>query len=118
MSCPACAQGFKGMKSLVLSTLFNCLDMRGSNPLWPAVGYSGARPPHPDTLNLNMPTRARFQTALAGRRPLGCAPATPSRPKPKPAWTCAASTRSGRPSATQVRARHTPTPALGGSHTR
>lgn len=36
------------MKSLVLSTLFNCLDMRGSNPLWPAVGYSGARPPHPD----------------------------------------------------------------------
>lgn len=39
-----CAQGFKGMKSLVLSTLFNCLDMRGSNPLWPAVGYSGVHP--------------------------------------------------------------------------
>ena len=65
------------MKSLVLSTLFNCLDMRGSNPLWPAVGYSGARPPHPHAL------------------------------KPRPAWTCAASTRSGRPLATRVRPRHT-----------
>ena len=43
--CHACAQGFKGMKSLVLSTLFNCLDMRGSNPLWSAVGYAGAPPP-------------------------------------------------------------------------
>ena len=73
------------MKSLVLSTLFNCLSMRGSNPLWPAVGYSGARPPHPHALNLNLP---------------------------EPAWTCAAPTRSGQPSATRVRALHTLTPAL------
>jgi len=35
-------QGFKGLKSLVLSTLFNCLDLHGANPLWPALGYPGA----------------------------------------------------------------------------
>ncbi len=35
-------QGFKGIKSLVLSTLFNCLDLHGANPLWPALGYPGA----------------------------------------------------------------------------
>ena len=71
------------MKSLVLSTLFNCLDMRGSNPLWPAVGYSGARPPHPRALNLNLL---------------------------EPAWTCAAPTRSGRPSAALARALQTLAP--------
>ncbi|KAK9827599.1 hypothetical protein WJX81_002935 [Elliptochloris bilobata] len=44
---PLVRKGFKGLKSLVLSTLFNCLDMRGSNPLWPAIGYPGADPARP-----------------------------------------------------------------------
>lgn len=42
-----CRQGFKGLKSIVLSTLFNCLDMHGSNPLWPTIGYQGAPPRRP-----------------------------------------------------------------------
>lgn len=47
--CGLCRQGFKGLKSIVLSTLFNCLDMHGSNPLWPTIGYQGAPPRRPRT---------------------------------------------------------------------
>lgn len=33
------AQAFKGIKSLVVSTIFNGLPAKGDNPLWAGIGY-------------------------------------------------------------------------------
>lgn len=35
-------QAFKGIRSLITSTLFNATDSKGRNPLWPAIMYEGA----------------------------------------------------------------------------
>jgi len=34
-------QAFKGIKALVLNTLFNAVDAKGVNPLWPGILYEG-----------------------------------------------------------------------------
>ena len=36
-------QAFKGIKSLIASTIFKVTDEKGSNPLWPAILYEGVR---------------------------------------------------------------------------
>ena len=36
-------QAFKGIRSLITTTLFNATDSKGRNPLWPAIMYEGAR---------------------------------------------------------------------------
>lgn len=33
------AQAFKGIKSLIVSTIFNGLPAKGENPLWRGIGY-------------------------------------------------------------------------------
>ena len=35
-------QAFKGIKSLICSTIFSTSDGKGGNPMWPAIGYAGA----------------------------------------------------------------------------
>ncbi len=44
---PAHAQAFKGIKSLITSTVFNALGPKGINPLWPGIGYAGPDPERP-----------------------------------------------------------------------
>ncbi len=41
------AQAFKGIKSLITSTIFNALGPKGINPLWPGIGYAGPDPERP-----------------------------------------------------------------------
>ena len=34
------AQAFKGIKSLIVSSIFNGLPAKGNNPLWRGIGYA------------------------------------------------------------------------------
>ena len=34
-------QAFKGMKGVLMSTVFSYHDAKGSNPLWPGILYKG-----------------------------------------------------------------------------
>ena len=38
---PVSFQGFKGLKSLILSALFGLADKTGANPIWPHLEYAG-----------------------------------------------------------------------------
>lgn len=45
---PSCmSQAFKGIKSLIVSTIFNALTPKSDNPLWPGIGYEGPDPERP-----------------------------------------------------------------------
>ncbi len=35
-------QAFKGIKSLLMSTVFTYTDSKGENPFWPGIQYAGA----------------------------------------------------------------------------
>ena len=50
------AQAFKGLRSLILSTVFNATTAEGGNPLWPGIGYEG-----PDAQRSQKPIQARLQ---------------------------------------------------------
>lgn len=39
--CFRCTQAFKGLKSIIVSTIFNASDEKGRNPLWPGIMYEG-----------------------------------------------------------------------------
>lgn len=38
---PSFMQAFKGLKSIIVSTIFNAADDKGRNPLWPGILYEG-----------------------------------------------------------------------------
>lgn len=40
-------QAFKGIKSLIVSSLFNAANTKGQNPLWPGIKYDGPDPDRP-----------------------------------------------------------------------
>ena len=37
-------QAFKGMKGVLMSTVFSYHDSKGKNPLWPGIQYKGDFP--------------------------------------------------------------------------
>lgn len=45
LKCRWPTQAFKGLKSIIASTIFNASDEKGRNPLWPAILYAGGALP-------------------------------------------------------------------------
>ncbi|CAL8471472.1 g11014 [Coccomyxa elongata] len=59
---PLLKKAFKGLKSIIASTIFNASDEKGRNPLWPAILYAGGDPERP---LVPLPVRRSAEAALA-----------------------------------------------------
>ncbi len=54
-------QAFKGIKSLIVSALFNTANYKGQNPLWEGINYDGPDPERPIS---PLPERVKAESLL------------------------------------------------------
>ena len=54
-------QAFKGIKSLIVSALFNTANNKGQNPLWEGIKYNG---PDPERRISPLPAREKAEAVL------------------------------------------------------
>ena len=54
-------QAFKGIKSLIVSALFNTANNKGQNPLWEGINYDGPDPERPMS---PLPEREKAEAVL------------------------------------------------------